>query len=237
MISGAGIQPDASPSAGYGKMSPMTDGGLIARLAESRLLASFPAGATPRALVAAAILVDEGFSAITVDLSDASWISRLDTPLGGRAVLGVHGVRTADDLDRAQAAGASYVLAPIGTKTLVQAAARRELPILAGAMTPTEISAAASLGAAGVLVHPADVLGTTYASHAVAAGRGSLVIAGGTSPYGVTQWLNAGAFAVVADPSLLGDLVSISDLGFLRDRARNYTTEAQRVGPWRPATS
>jgi 2-dehydro-3-deoxyphosphogluconate aldolase/(4S)-4-hydroxy-2-oxoglutarate aldolase len=215
----------------------MTDGGVLGMLDKTRLLASFPAGAAPRALVAATILVEEGFAALTVDISDLEWIERFDLTLGGRAALGVHGVRTADDLTRAQSAGATYVLAAIATKTLVQAAARRSLPIFAGALTPTEIAAAATLGATGVLVHPADVLGTTYAPHAVAAAGGSRVMVGGTSPYGVTQWLNAGAYAVVADPSLLGDLVSSSDLGFLRDRARNYTIEAARGGPWSPPAS
>ncbi len=212
----------------------MTDGGVLGMLDETRLLASFPLGCTPRALVAATILVEEGFAALTVDIGDLEWIERLDVPLGGRAAIGVHGVRTADDLTRAQAAGATYVLAPIGTKTLVQAAARRSLPIFAGAFTPTEIAAAATLNPTAVLVHPADVLGTTYAPHAVAAAGGARVIAGGASPYGVTHWLNAGAYAVVADPSMLGDLTTTTDLGFLRDRARNYTSEATRVGPWSP---
>ncbi len=215
----------------------MTDGGVLGMLDKTRLLASFPAGSNPRALVAATILVEEGFAALTVDIGDLEWIERFDTTLGGRAALGVHGVRTADDLSRAQAAGATYVLAPIGTKTLVQAAARRSLPLFAGALTPTEISAAAALGAAAVLVHPADVLGTTYAPHAVAAAGGTRVVVGGASPYGVTHWLNAGAYAVVADPSLLGDVQSSSDLGFLRDRARNYTSEANRIGPWSPPAS
>jgi len=215
----------------------MTDGGVLGMLDRTRLLASFPPNPTPRALVAATILVEEGFAAITVDIGDLEWVERFDTALGGRAVLGVHGVRTADDLSRAQSAGATYVLAPIGTKTLVQAAARRSLPIFAGALTPTEIAAAATLGATAVLVHPADVLGTTYAPHAVAAANGARVIVGGTSPYGVTHWLNAGAYAVVADPSLLGDLPSSSDIGFLRDRARNYTSEATRIGPWSPPAS
>jgi 2-dehydro-3-deoxyphosphogluconate aldolase/(4S)-4-hydroxy-2-oxoglutarate aldolase len=212
----------------------MTDGGVLGMLDQTRLLASFPLGCTPRALVAATILVEEGFAALTVDIGDLEWIGRLDVPLGGRAAIGVHGVRTADDLSRAQAAGATYVLSPIGTKTLIQAAARRSLTIFAGAFTPTEIAATAALSPTAVLVHPADVLGTTYAPHAVAAAGGARVIVGGASPYGVTHWLNAGAYAVVADPSMLGDLASTSDLGFLRDRARNYTSEATRVGPWSP---
>lgn len=215
----------------------MTDGGPLGMLSETRLLASFPRGTTARSVVAATILVEEGFRALTVDIDDVELVERLGTALGGRAAMGVHGVRTADDLTRAQSAGATYVLAPIGTKTLVQAAARRSLPLFAGALTPTEIAAAAGLGAAGVLVHPADVLGTTYAPHAVAAAGSALVIVGGSSPYGVTQWLNAGAYAVVADPSLLSDATGYGEIGFLRDRARNYTAEAERVGPWRPPVS
>ena len=212
----------------------MTDRGPLDVLGRTRLVASFPRGANPRTVAIATVLVEEGFEALTVDLADLALVARLGTLLGGRAVLGVHGVRTADDLDRARDAGATYALAPIGTAALVRAALDKDLPLFAGAMTPAEIAAVAALGAAGVLVHPAEVLGTNYAPHAVAAAGGSPLLVGGSSPYGVTQWLNAGAFAVVADSSLLSDAVDHGDLGFLRDRARNYTSEAERIGPWSP---
>jgi 2-dehydro-3-deoxyphosphogluconate aldolase/(4S)-4-hydroxy-2-oxoglutarate aldolase len=212
----------------------MTDGGPLDVLGATRLIASFPDGASSRLVAIASVLAEEGFAALTVDLADLDVIQRIATILGGRAVIGVHGVRTADDLSKAQAAGATYALAPIGTKVLAQAAARRNLPLFAGALSPTEIAAAAATGAAGVLVHPAEVLGTNYAPHAVAAAGSCPLIVGGSSPYGVTQWLTAGAYAVVADSSLLSDAVDHGDLGFLRDRARNYTSEAQRIGAWSP---
>ena len=212
----------------------MTDGGPLDVLGATRLIASFPGGASSRLVAIASVLAEEGFAALTVDLADLDVIQRIATILGGRAVIGVHGVRTADDLSKAQAAGATYALAPIGTKVLAQAAVRRNLPLFAGALSPTEIVAAAATGAAGVLVHPAEVLGTNYAPHAVAAAGSCPLIVGGSSPYGVTQWLNAGAYAVVADSSLLSDALDHGDLGFLRDRARNYTSEAQRIGAWSP---
>jgi 2-dehydro-3-deoxyphosphogluconate aldolase / (4S)-4-hydroxy-2-oxoglutarate aldolase len=212
----------------------MTDGGPLDVLGATRLIASFPGGASSRLVAIASVLAEEGFAALAVDLADLDVIQRIATILGGRAVIGVHGVRTADDLSKAQAAGATYALAPIGTKVLAQAAARRNLPLFAGALSPTEIAAAAATGAAGVLVHPAEVLGTNYAPHAVAAAGSCPLIVGGSSPYGVTQWLTAGAYAVVADSSLLSDAVDHGDLGFLRDRARNYTSEAQRIGAWSP---
>lgn len=212
----------------------MTDRGPLDVLGRTRLVASFPRGATPRTVAIATVLVEEGFEALTVDLADLDLVARLGTFLGGRAVLGVHGVRTVDELDRARDAGATYALAPIGTASLVRAALDNDLPLFAGAMTPAEIAAAAALGAAGVLVHPAEVLGTNYAPHAVAAAGTSPLLVGGSSPYGVTQWLNAGAYAVVADSSLLSDALDHGDLGFLRDRARNYTSEAERIGPWSP---
>ena len=212
----------------------MTDRGPLDVLGRTRLVASFPRGATPRTVAIATVLVEEGFEALTVDLADLDLVARLGTFLGGRAVLGVHGVRTEDELDRARDAGATYALAPIGTASLVRAALDNDLPLFAGAMTPAEIAAAAALGAAGVLVHPAEDLGTNYAPHAVAAAGTSPLLVGGSSPYGVTQWLNAGAYAVVADSSLLSDALDHGDLGFLRDRARNYTSEAERIGPWSP---
>jgi len=93
----------------------MTDGGPLEVLAETRLIASFPAGGTSRAVATASVLAEEGFAALTLDLADIETIRRLSTVLGGRVVIGVHGVRTADDLSKAQAAGATFALAPIGT--------------------------------------------------------------------------------------------------------------------------
>ncbi len=215
----------------------MTDCGPLEVLGRTRLIASVPMGAGPRTVAIATVLVEEGFAALTVDLHDLELVARLATLLGGRAELGVHGIRTADDLDKAHGAGATYGLAPIGTAALVQAARKMDLPFFAGALTPAEIAAAAAMGASGVLVHPAEVLGTNYAPHAVAAAGTSRLVVGGSSPYGVTQWLNAGAYAAVADSSLLADALEHGDLGFLRDRARNYTSEAQRIGPWSPPAS
>lgn len=212
----------------------MTDRDPLEVLADTRLVASLPRGLTPRALVVATILVEEGFAALTVDVRDLAYVAKLAPVLGGRAEIGVHGVRTADELTQAQTAGASFALAPIGTKVLAQAAARRGLTFFPGAMTPAEISTASGFGAAGVLIHPAEVLGTNFAPHAIAAAGTSRVLVGGSSPYGVTQWLAAGAFAVVADSSLLSDALSTGDLGFLRDRARNYANEAERAAPWSP---
>jgi 2-dehydro-3-deoxyphosphogluconate aldolase / (4S)-4-hydroxy-2-oxoglutarate aldolase len=98
---------------------------------------------------------------VTVDSPSAleviSEIAQLDGVSAGAGT-----VLTVADGERAVAAGAAFLITPVVDTTVISWAAERDIPIMPGAMTPTEVSAAWSAGAAGVKLFPAGTLGPGY---------------------------------------------------------------------------
>ncbi|UFH53401.1 bifunctional 4-hydroxy-2-oxoglutarate aldolase/2-dehydro-3-deoxy-phosphogluconate aldolase [Spirosoma sp. KNUC1025] len=76
--------------------------------------------------------------------------------------IGAGTVCTEDDLDKALAAGAQFIVTPVLNKKVVKACVKQGIPIFPGAFTPTEIYNAWKLGASMVKVYPATSLGPGY---------------------------------------------------------------------------
>lgn len=76
--------------------------------------------------------------------------------------IGAGTVRALADLDVALQAGAQFIVTPTLNEAVIQHCVERNVPIFPGALTPTEIQRAWSLGATMVKVYPADFLGPDY---------------------------------------------------------------------------
>jgi 2-dehydro-3-deoxyphosphogluconate aldolase / (4S)-4-hydroxy-2-oxoglutarate aldolase len=208
-----------------GAAGRVTGEGFLAALRQSRLLAivrGTDAGACVRT---ALTLVDEGVTLLEVSLTSADAgdvLRRVVAEAGGRAVVGAGTVLSGDDAHRARDAGAAFVVTPALGEG-VTAAAGLGMPVLAGAMTPTEVLAAVNAGAAAVKLFPAGSLGPGY----VTALRGPfpgvpLVPVGGVGRREAGTYLRAGAVAVGAGGPLTGDAPDGGDLAALRTRARDF---------------
>ena len=81
---------------------------------------------------------------------------------GDEVQVGAGTVCTLEDLDRALGAGASFIVTPIVSPEVISACRERDIPVMAGALTPTEICAAWSQGADMVKVFPANQFGPGY---------------------------------------------------------------------------
>ena len=81
---------------------------------------------------------------------------------GDEVQVGAGTVCTLEDLDRALGAGASFIVTPIVSPEVISACRERDVPVMAGALTPTEICAAWSQGADMVKVFPANQFGPGY---------------------------------------------------------------------------
>ena len=106
-------------------------------------------------------LAEAGVRAIevTVDSPSAFEVISEIAGLGGVSA-GAGTVLGVDEAERAVAAGATFLITPVVDTTVITWAAERGIPIMPGAMTPTEVSTAWSSGAAGVKLFPAGGLGT-----------------------------------------------------------------------------
>ena len=81
---------------------------------------------------------------------------------GDEVQVGAGTVCTLEDLERALGAGASFIVTPIVSPEVISACRERDVPVMAGALTPTEIYAAWSQGADMVKVFPANQFGPGY---------------------------------------------------------------------------
>jgi 2-dehydro-3-deoxyphosphogluconate aldolase/(4S)-4-hydroxy-2-oxoglutarate aldolase len=139
---------------------------------------------------------------VTVDspcaLEVISEIAQLDGVSAGAGT-----VLTAADGERAVAAGAAFLITPVVDTAVISWAAARGIPIMPGALTPTEASTAWSAGAAGVKLFPAGTLGPGY----IRAIRAPLphiplIPTGGIGADDVQPFLEAGAVAVALGSEL-----------------------------------
>jgi 2-dehydro-3-deoxyphosphogluconate aldolase/(4S)-4-hydroxy-2-oxoglutarate aldolase len=198
---------------------------LLVALRDRRLLAIIR-GTDPGACVRTAmVLIEEGVSVLEVSLTSVDAfgvLERVTAEAGGDVRIGAGTVLTRDDAYRARDAGVTFAVTPAlgaGVTTAVSIG----LPVLAGAMTPTEVLAAVDAGAAAVKLFPAEFLGPAYvkALHGPFPEVG-VVPVGGVGLEEAGAYLRAGALAVGASGPLAGDAPNGGDLTALRSRARAF---------------
>lgn len=125
--------------------------------------------------------------------------------------VGAGTVCTMADLERALAAGAQFIVTPILNKRVIRSCVRRDIPIMPGAFTPSEIYEAWSLGASLVKVFPATSLGPAFISDLKAPlGQIKLLPTGGITLNNLTDFIRAGADGVgvgsqLFDRTLIGE--------------------------------
>ncbi|MBB5802930.1 2-dehydro-3-deoxyphosphogluconate aldolase/(4S)-4-hydroxy-2-oxoglutarate aldolase [Saccharothrix ecbatanensis] len=174
----------------------------------------------------AAVLVDNGISVLEVSLTSTDAlevIERVAAAVGPDVHVGAGTVLTADDARRARDSGATFTVTPALGEG-VRASVELGLPVLAGALTPTEVLAAHRAGATAVKVFPASSLGPGH----VAALRAPfpdipLVPVGGIGVDDVARYLDAGAVAVGVGAPLTG-----GDPTGLAARVRSFLANASR---------
>ncbi|WP_062529741.1 bifunctional 4-hydroxy-2-oxoglutarate aldolase/2-dehydro-3-deoxy-phosphogluconate aldolase [Demequina rhizosphaerae] len=109
----------------------------------------------------------------------------------GDVLVGAGTVLTVDQVDRAVAAGASYVVSPGLSRAVVERCGEHGVPVLPGAVTATEVQAALELGITTVKFFPAGTSGGAKAIAALAAPFGgvSFVPTGGVGPANLHEYL------------------------------------------------
>ncbi|MGW2642866.1 bifunctional 4-hydroxy-2-oxoglutarate aldolase/2-dehydro-3-deoxy-phosphogluconate aldolase [Streptomyces sp. NPDC001348] len=195
---------------------------LVESLGAHRLLAIVRGKDPAAALRTVRTLTEEGIAAIEVSLTTAdalTVIRRARAELGPDATLGAGTVRSAADAAHAVEAGASYLVTP----ALVDGLQPCGVPVLMGALTPTEIELALVRGAAAIKLFPGALGGPGY----LRALRDPFpevpfVPVGGVDAQAARDYLDRGAIAVGVGSPLVGDAADGGDLDRLRARAAEF---------------
>jgi 2-dehydro-3-deoxyphosphogluconate aldolase/(4S)-4-hydroxy-2-oxoglutarate aldolase len=224
------LRPDADPH-------PRDQAGpqsrpFLEQVAAVPVVAILRAADAGRFLEVGRVLYEAGVRAVEVTLTSAGALeafARLREELPSDALLGVGTVRSAGDAGRAVEAGATYLIAPDFRPEVVSWAVARGVPVMPGALTPTEIAAAWGAGATAVKVFPISAVGGPAYLKAVRAPLPEvpLVPTGGVGIDDIGAYLAAGAVAVGIGSPLLGDAGDPGgDLDALADRARRAVAAA-----------
>lgn len=118
-------------------------------------------------------------------------------------LVGAGTVRRIDELEAAVDAGAQFLVAPGLNPDLLDAARRREVLMLPGVYTASEVDRALGLGAHILKLFPAEPAGPAYMAALLQPFPDArLVPTGGISARNAAQYLDAGAAAVAMGSSL-----------------------------------
>lgn len=175
---------------------------LDAALQGHRVVVEFPRGGVTDWVALGEVLLQEGLGAWALPPELLPLAPEVLALYGFRASVGACGVTDAAGVRAAVDAGVHFVLSPVSGVELVAAAG--DVPLLGGALTPSEVADAARAGADAVLVCPADALGTAYARALPPMFPGVQIVPWGRlERYQAEMWLDAGAAAVVVGDVIL----------------------------------
>lgn len=170
----------------------------------------------------AGALADGGVEAVELTMTTPGaleGIARVRRELGNKVVIGAGTVLTEGEVDQALAVGAQFIVSPTTDAAVITRARSTSTVVIPGALTPTELHTAMTLGADIIKLFPGrvatpgffrDVLGPFPGARLMPTGNVDLE----TAP----QYLSAGAVAVGVGKALVDP-------------------EAARVGDWHDITS
>jgi 2-dehydro-3-deoxyphosphogluconate aldolase/(4S)-4-hydroxy-2-oxoglutarate aldolase len=202
---------------------------LLAEIRRTRLLAIVrgnDGGAAGKAALAA---MEEGFQYVEIALTTPGALEAISSvraaaPAG--CFVGAGTVLTRQDVSDVADAGGQFVVTP-SLAPSIEEAAGRGIPVLAGALTPSESFEAMNRGATAVKLFPASIGGPGY----LKAVRDPFpdipfIAVGGVGLDEAAGYWAAGAIAVGLGGPLFGDSASGGDLAPMRERARRFVALA-----------
>lgn len=143
-------------------------------------------------------------------------------------LLGLGTVLDAETARAGIAAGAKFIVTPAVRPAVVEAARSLDIPVLCGALTPTEVVTAWECGADVVKIFPAEFFGPAY----IKSLKGpfpmiELLPTGGVTPETVGTFLQAGAFATAAGSALVSPAaLKAGDWAAITARAKEFARAA-----------
>ena len=134
----------------------------MATIVEDRALAVVRAPEIPDPAVLANALAKSGIRVVELTFTTPRVLDHLLAATTSEAVLGVGTVLTADQARSAVDVGAKFLVTPGIRACVAKVASDCGIPVIMGALTPTEVLVALDLRAAAVKIFPAGAFGPAY---------------------------------------------------------------------------
>ncbi|MGV9709108.1 bifunctional 4-hydroxy-2-oxoglutarate aldolase/2-dehydro-3-deoxy-phosphogluconate aldolase [Gordonia sp. NPDC003424] len=211
-----------------------TTPGAIDALIADRVIAVVRAAEIPDPAALADALVGGGIRVVELTFTTPNVVDCLAAAAESSAIVGAGTVLTGEQASLAIGTGAQFLVTPGLRTEVAEVAAAAGVPLLMGALSPSEVMTAMDLGAAAVKIFPARGFGQTYISDLLGPFPGArLVPSGGVGVDNALGYLKAGAAAVTAGTDVVTpDLVARGQWAEIEQRARLFT---DAVAPAREA--
>jgi 2-dehydro-3-deoxyphosphogluconate aldolase / (4S)-4-hydroxy-2-oxoglutarate aldolase len=180
-----------------------------------------------------AALAAGGLRAVELTLTTPGILARLaGASTDSGAVVGVGTVLTAEDAEAAIDAGAQFLVTPAVRAAVAGVGAARNVPVIMGAYTPTEVMTAVDMGAAAIKIFPARQGGPDYLRDLKGPFPGlALIPSGGINTGNAASYLAAGAIAVTAGTDVVApDLVDAANWTVISERAKGFVAAISGQG-------
>ncbi|MEW6427856.1 MAG: bifunctional 4-hydroxy-2-oxoglutarate aldolase/2-dehydro-3-deoxy-phosphogluconate aldolase [Thermodesulfobacteriota bacterium] len=169
-----------------------------------------------------------GLAAVEVTMNTAGaekMVAALRTQVPAGRLLGMGTIRDLEEARRAAAAGAMFFVTPNLDLQVIDFARRQNIPVVAGALTPTEVYAAWRAGADMIKVFPCGSLGGPRYIRELRGPFDAIPLAavGGVTADNLGDYLRAGARAVGVSSSLFGsEALAEKNVDLLTNNVRNF---------------
>ncbi|MGI6686703.1 MAG: bifunctional 4-hydroxy-2-oxoglutarate aldolase/2-dehydro-3-deoxy-phosphogluconate aldolase [Bacillota bacterium] len=208
---------------------------VVKTILEERLLAIIRHVGEKQSLKTVETMLQSGVKVVEITLNTVSAIDiihKLRKEFGSEIKLGAGTVVLANEAAQAMEAGAEFIVTPVIVPEVITYCRYREVTVIPGALTPTEIATAYRLGADIVKVFPANVMGASYfkvlqgpLSHIPLAAVGGVTLENGRS------FLDNGAKVLGVGSSLFANrLIKQGDWKELRELANKFKIMAGGKG-------
>lgn len=172
-------------------------------------------------------LFDGGIRAVevTMDTINAAEIIReARNDYSNQLYVGAGTVLTVEQCEEAISSGAQFIVSPSYNKDVVAQCISKNVPVIPGVMTPTEMQTAYEAGAKMVKIFPATAVGASFIKNVKGPLKHIDIMAtGGINLNNAADFLAAGATAVGAGSDLLDkEVIANEDWEKLRDIAVNW---------------
>jgi 2-dehydro-3-deoxyphosphogluconate aldolase/(4S)-4-hydroxy-2-oxoglutarate aldolase len=196
----------------------------MATILADRALAVVRAHEIPDPVALSNALAQSGIRAVELTFTTPGVLDYLTAAGSSDAVLGMGTVCTGDQAKAAIDAGAQFLVTPGIRSEVAKVGADSDVPVIMGALTPTEVLVALDLGAAAVKIFPASAFGPRYFKDL----RGpfpevALIPSGGVNAGNAAEFLAYGAVAVTAGTDVVSpQAVASGDWSDIASRAAAF---------------
>ncbi|HET7502755.1 MAG TPA: bifunctional 4-hydroxy-2-oxoglutarate aldolase/2-dehydro-3-deoxy-phosphogluconate aldolase [Kofleriaceae bacterium] len=213
----------------------MTKPDILARIRATGVIPVIRAPSATFALAAIDALCAGGVDLIELTMTVPSAIRLIEQVVerhGDTVVVGAGTVLDAETARSCMLAGARFIVSPIVDRPTIRACRTYDVPVIPGALTPTEVVRAWRAGADLIKVFPCSAVGGASYIKALRAPlpQIELVPTGGVTAATVADYLAAGAYAVGAGADLVDiERLRRGDHAGITDNARRYIAAIQQA--------